>query len=100
MVTQAEIEAAGRVIYGDKWAGYFSQLKAALEAAAKARWQPIENAPKDEPILLGWRGMRTFAIVAHWIRGKWRMDDDDEFGIAGRPAPKWWQPLPEPPESA
>jgi len=31
-----EIEAAGRVIYGDKWPGYYTQIDNALQAAEAA----------------------------------------------------------------
>lgn len=38
-----------------------------------------------------------FDVIAHWSRGKWRLSEDDEYGIAGRPAPTHWRPLPKAP---
>jgi hypothetical protein len=66
---------------------YMARMRAALEAAERAAWQPIESAPKDgTPVLLGskrgdlwpmrvrawsklydgWRGGGTSCEATHW----------------------------------
>ena len=59
MITQAEIDAAAKAIEqtrgignlgGDQ--GIHAQAKAALEAAARVRGQPIETAPDDQRHIL------------------------------------------------
>ena len=53
MITQAEIEAARRKLFEladvvvEK-----REMEAALEAAARVRWQPVETAPDDQRHIL------------------------------------------------
>lgn len=65
------------------------------------KWQPIETAPKDRPILLWgkfWNNQDTFK---HPMIGAWHAHDDrwtilGEFRFAVRPTR--WMPLPAPPK--
>lgn len=70
-----------------------SVIEAALTAAAKEGWQPIETAPRDIEVLLGW--------WTTWPDRQWKMSSD----LAGSTKGGWlhgqathWQPLPEPPK--
>jgi Protein of unknown function (DUF551) len=81
MITQAEIEL----------------MRAALEAAARACWQPIETAPKDGTAILLCVG--RWMTVGHWHRvaGGWSSNGPvySPYGLDEQPT--HWQPLPEPP---
>lgn len=73
----------------------YLDAKAALEAAERARWQPIETAPKDRWILGWWpssnvRDMAWICIPPN-VPGQWTEG-------TGKPmTPTHWQPLPSPP---
>ena len=105
--TQSEIEAACAAYEIEaEDVVYVNGIIAALEAAARSRWQPIETAPKDGDtnILVGcfgkeWHGEQFVVFYdEHPDRPKhpWQTPD----GIAyHRDATTHWQPLPSPPES-
>lgn len=69
------------------------------------KWQPIETAPKDKPILLAddhnvgegeWRKGQQPAYGARGGEG-WHFIDDIDYS---RPFyPTHWMPLPKPPKS-
>ena len=68
------------------------------EDAERYRWQPIETAPKDEPILV--MTGETMHVV-RWINihadfDYWAVDDNKHvpFTLRGK-APSYWLPLPE-----
>lgn len=63
-------------------------------------WQPIETAPRDGTIVMGWAGSRVF--IGQWFDGA-----EGFAGVKGAlidgARGRWiacthWQPLPEPPE--
>lgn len=62
----------------------------------KGEWQPMETAPKDGTLLLGWdRSNGCYAVSYHPCEGtcyEWETSD----GYAA--CPSHWTPLPEPPE--
>lgn len=61
-------------------------------------WQDIKNAPLDGTrVHLGFKHLQNFDVIAHFIRGAWRLSGMTK--IYGRPAPSHWRPLPPAPES-
>ena len=58
MITDAQVEAAAAVLYARKWADYkfssveMEDLRAALEAADPAAWQPIKKVPPNTSVLI------------------------------------------------
>lgn len=75
-------------------------MKTSLVAAADARrWQPIETAPQDEPIILAVRDR----ITRRWIIGEgrwweeWYLTDEYHRQVEDYDQPTHWQPLPPPP---
>lgn len=76
------------------------------------KWQPIETAPKDRPILCFWP-VYTYDVgdeVANVIAiARWKdnprihvgyfsdIDEWDDYGMPHNP-PTHWMPLPEPPQ--
>jgi hypothetical protein len=82
--------------------GPFAQAKAALEAAERVRWQPIETAPMDGSSFLAELCGNTYAVVffdEDDISGPdyvWRTADGVGYH---RDALTRWQPLPSSPES-
>lgn len=67
-------------------------------------WQPIETAPKDGTFFLATGGglgheMEVTSyndLIGVWDAGQWSLNDcDDE--LLGYSRPKFWQPLPQPP---
>jgi hypothetical protein len=92
-VTQAEIKAACTAYDANNGDTQWDDMKAALEAAERARWQPIETArDTDERILVigGRYEIPTIVLSdANW----WRH-------AKLKSTPSHWQPLPSPPESA
>ena len=105
MITDAQIEAVVAVLTRHRsdvpeHVIYHATrtARAALEAAERAAWQPIETAPKDgtEVLLIisayndPSRG-RAY-VIARWEWGGWI--DDEEISIH---PPTHWRPLPQPP---
>ncbi len=73
-------------------AGRFAQnMRAALEAAERAAWQPIETAPKDGSRIL----LRAMSQHVGW----W--EDENDWWATGLDSyvrnPTHWRPLPAPP---
>lgn len=94
-------------------AKFVASLPTSAQATAKVQqWQPIETAPKDNRILLGWV-VGIFTGI-NCVIGRWNNDS-----YAKKPRPYWthdlerlttvygtrsnqpthWMPLPEPPEA-
>lgn len=49
------------------WKTYAVKAKAALEAAERAAWRPIEEAPKDgTEVLLSFADGSDCLVIAHW----------------------------------
>lgn len=113
MPTQAEIEAAVRA--ADVWVNVDDPnpppvtsltltgrgavrgfIVAALEAAERARWQPIETAPKGEMFIYSEPrdGKRCIGLAYWTVTGEWR---DSESEWTRRLNPTRWMPLPYPP---
>ena len=79
-----------------------------------SEWQPIETAPKDEPVLLlcgAWIAVGRFMLYGFRDGGFWTLpfiDDDGrveeacdnswDHGIISL-KPTHWMPLPDPPKS-
>jgi hypothetical protein len=102
MASEAEIEAAAEVLYRKRAFG-IEQCReiqhAALEAAERVRWQPIENAPKDTAILVyncGYTVAHFNTAYDRWIA--YGRDTPDTIALA-QFLPTHFQPLPSPPES-
>ncbi len=126
MTSKAEIEVAAQALWVDaskdrfgKWptvTGEFKDAwrksaKAALEAAERSRWQPIETAPRDGTIIDVWLGDSDASDVKFyctpgtcrscgwfWKDGKFR----PSMGLSTITTfivPTHWQHLPPPPES-
>jgi hypothetical protein len=94
MASEVEIEAAARVLCpyqlrpcpGDACGCCTGIAKAALEAAERARWQPIETAPNE-----------YCTIVVATVDGDvwaWNMKNGPTATTLTH-----WQPFPSPPES-
>jgi hypothetical protein len=101
-ISEAEIEAAAEVLYRKRAFG-IEQCReiqhAALEAAERVRWQPIENAPKDTAILVynyGYTVAHFNTAYDRWIA--YGRDTPDTIALA-QFLPTHFQPLPSPPES-
>jgi hypothetical protein len=126
MPTQAEIKAAAssiRIMLPNMHDDVVSAIvKISLESAERARWQPIETAPKDgtllwleveydhvdlhaHPLALTEGGLATTIghnNVAHdgddvWHLAGWCWSQDRY--TEGKGSPTHWQPLPSPPET-
>jgi hypothetical protein len=72
------------------------KLAAALEAH---QWRPIDTAPRDGKVILGFP--KIYAVVGYtdWA-GEWVEDDASDWWCASLlvPQPTHWMPLPNPPE--
>jgi hypothetical protein len=57
-------------------------------------WQPIETAPRDGSLFLGWLAAGGY-VLCYRHSGEWR------FGEKGHPVVlRCWMPLPTPPGNA
>jgi hypothetical protein len=124
MPSEAEIKAAApfhcleRFTSGSKPCSVICEYcersaKDALEAAERARWQPIETAPKDgTPILVIRAGDDDPMEIAEWCVREHAHFEERPDGLYERvqdpPSEFWngnahrathWQPLPSHPES-
>ncbi len=73
MITDAQEDAAVEVLAGlEGWDR--SDIRAALEAAEKAAWQPIETAPED----------RLIIVRSVWFKNSTREPLPAEYDIARR----------------
>jgi hypothetical protein len=66
-----------------------------MAVSEKTKWQPINTAPYDETVFLGWDG--------HECGFYYRTDDVPNDGALSYPTPMQcypthWMPLPEPPQ--
>lgn len=95
-----DAETIRRVLYeNETLKAENEELKAKLD---KAKWQPIETAPKDERVLL-WTGQEKYCghwsknpFTNHeaWIIAEWGNDGDQAL----LENPTHWMPLPSYPE--
>lgn len=95
MAMQAEIEAAWQVycsVNPQVWG--INHMKAALEAAERVRWQPIDTAPKDGTDFLGYTVDGDMWVMA-WNYETEQFESERLFFGA---ALTHWQPLPSPPD--
>lgn len=98
MISDAQVEAAYRLL----WDGgnlTRKDVREALEAAERAAWRPIEEAPKDEMFIYYWPrdGKRCIGLAYLARDGGWRDSEGDQHT---RLEPTKWTPLPPPPEDA
>lgn len=102
-ITDAMVEAACRTYENHPFvrrSASQAAMRAALEAAERAAWRPIEEAPKDGTALLVWDArwkecMRAACTGAHSdVRGDWFSVSDGYW----LPNPTHFRPLPPPPE--
>lgn len=113
--TYAEVNAAIAAYAKRFRAGGFychrQAMKVALEAAAAARWQPIESAPKDGTIIDVWLDgcskddMEFYCTKGtyrspgwSWVRGKFRPCGGLGVQVPTFVYPTHWMPLPKPPK--
>ena len=100
MATKAQVEAAKKVLAEGRGIG------AAIDAADRAAWEKIENAPKDGtwivmffPEVYESNGIS----IRSWQKGTWNGCEyeawvDCFMQIKPTKIPTHWRPLPEPPE--
>ena len=89
MITDKQVEVALSVLSEiniDKEA-----MRAALEAAEQAAWQPIENAPKGVWVDVSFYGVNVRACWSEHYKTFTTIADDPIY-------PTHWRPLPEPPK--
>jgi len=67
-----------------------------------SEWYPIDTAPKDGTIFLGWNG-ENMATVKWYefksIPGCWELVETGSYAADGYWNPTHWQSLPNPPDS-
>lgn len=125
MRSDEEIEAAARAIankvhesgdYGmtgeDAYAScpteFIDSARAALDAADAVAWRPIETALKDGENVLLWDEGYKKITIGYWNDDRyaakpkpyWSYSGFHDVARARSNPPKWWQPLPAPPEAA
>ena len=99
MITEA-IKAFNNASISGIYACQRDEMKAAIEAAIQAAWQPIETAPKDELILfvnnehygICWWDQSYDMQKQDLIFG-WTSDSTTEYG--GFETPTHWMPIPK-----
>ena len=99
MITEA-IKAFNNASISGIYACQRDEMKAAIEAAIQAAWQPIETAPKDELILfvnnehygVCWWDQSYDMQKQDLIFG-WTSDSTTEYG--GFETPTYWMPIPK-----
>lgn len=75
-------------------------------------WQPIETAPRNEPVLVHWdeaqgfNGSTETAVLSEWCDPDTGAIEEVCWGSTCELHPEWhdedpthWQPLPEPPQA-
>jgi hypothetical protein len=130
MTSNAEIEAAAKALFEiqgshfvGKWTDAYEKLReiwrerarAALTAAERARWQPIETAPKDGTPVLLWlknkfdrnytvMGLCDLIRIGFWQHRRWvTIEVEDCWMPDWCPLdvnPSHWRELPSPPDGA
>ena len=90
MASEIDIEVVHCVIRN-------AMAKAALDAAERVRWQPIETAPKGDMFIYFQKrdDRRAIGLAYLAVDGSWR---DSEGNWTDRLNPTHWMPLPEPPK--
>jgi len=86
-------EAGPNAYFGN---GFYAGVEFA--ESLQPAWQPIETAPKDGTVILGYcRGIQK---VVNWIKGfdKWTLIFSFDPNNDGWYEPTHWQPLPENPK--
>ena len=58
-----------------------------------SEWQPIETAPKDGTVVLGWCGPEDECRLMHFYGRRWECPS----GAWDSYSPTHWMPLPPPP---
>ena len=91
MITDAMIEAAGQEIHGVGW------MRRALEAAERAAWQPVETAPHNEAVILGWMYNGKWEIDVHEY--SWGLSNSVASNLSRHSYATHWRPIPEPPDT-
>lgn len=61
------------------------------------KWEPIETAPKDVPVLVSPTKRMGMCVATLTDRDGWQVETVYEWHSIYRPA--YWMPLPEPPTS-
>jgi hypothetical protein len=101
MTTQAETEAASRALWENRNEPPVVQAKAALDAAARVRWQPKDTAPKDRQLILA-NAEHRWIRFGRWYDVAWYYSGTNERSqyaqVRGDLPPTHWQPLPSLPE--
>ena len=112
MITEAMVEAAaktmldvsfGRKAHREPLDWELRMVRAALEAAERAAWQPIETAPRDSRTDI-WIARGKQIAVASWF-AEWKYCRGgpktncwvQPGGAVFEPSPTHWRPLPSPP---
>lgn len=80
------------------------RMRAALEAAERAAWEPIETAPRDGTLIMVFLPLLNLHAVARWEEQKYHTKPAPYFDVRGLStvdsrahAPRYWRPLPAPP---
>ena len=100
MISEEQVLAAAREL-GFRTPDSFARIRAALEAAERAAWRPIEEAPKDGTKFLGacddmvvitWFGKTSHVPLYGWCWSNGGPEDVDLW------EPDVFRPLPAPGE--
>ena len=103
MITEQQIEAAGNALIALGCNVPYGAIKAALEAADKAAWQPIDTAPKDGNQALFYTKGNPNAWNDYAKEEQCRVDFwYNKLNCFFKQLPEanytHWRPLPEPPK--
>lgn len=80
--------------WGDKMQAEIERLKALLD---KAVWQPIETAPHNHSVLLGWRDWRDGSWCMEVGPASWGTRVGAASNMSGHGSATHWMPLPAAP---
>ena len=102
MVTDAQVEAAAKVLFPNAWWNRVNDVRAALAAAdvGGADWQTIKTAPKDGNSILAANIGGVMEVVfwddeAQLATHHWQTSDGPAYH---NDLFTHWMPLPEPPK--
>ena len=104
-ITDEMVEAACKAFVGQwngvlpfDWASLRTDMRAALVAAMRAAWRPIESAPKDGTRILVATSNAIHSACWDKIDHSWRVIPKTTTKTVPVPGdPLAWQPLPPPP---